>query len=56
MNLLISHTLTGDLGEINAYKTMMKNVNRREHLRDLNADGWIILKWIIREIGCERVD
>jgi hypothetical protein len=33
-------------GKRNAYKTLV-NMNRTDHLRDLNTNGRIILKWIL---------
>jgi hypothetical protein len=37
----------------NEYKIMVKNLTGRDHLEDLNADGTIILKWILKEVELE---
>jgi hypothetical protein len=33
-----------------------KNLKGKSHLRDLGVDGRIILKWIIKECGCDGAD
>jgi hypothetical protein len=34
-----------------AYKILVRDLKRRNHLRDLGIDGMIILKWILKELG-----
>jgi hypothetical protein len=34
------------MGEMNAYRILVKNLNRRDHLEDLGVDGRIILEWM----------
>jgi hypothetical protein len=35
---------------------MMENLKGRDQLEDLGVYGRIILKWILKKIGCEDVD
>jgi hypothetical protein len=38
------------MGEMrNAYKTFVRNMKERNHLEELDVDGRIILKWILRK-------
>jgi hypothetical protein len=39
----------------NACKTLVKDLEGRDHFRDLDVDERIILKWILKIIGCEGV-
>jgi hypothetical protein len=36
-------------------KFLLENMKGKDHLENLNVDGWIILKLILREIGFEGV-
>jgi hypothetical protein len=35
---------------------LLESQKERDHWKDQDVGGWTILKWILREIGCDGVD
>jgi hypothetical protein len=37
------------ISQIDAYKTLVRKSERRDHLRDLSVAGRLVLKWMLRK-------
>jgi len=47
---------THKVAQSNCIQGMMENVTEWNHIKDLDADGRIILKWILKERRWEGLD
>jgi hypothetical protein len=39
-----------------AYRVLVGNRRKEDHLEDPGVDGRIILRWILKEVGCGSID
>jgi len=40
----------------NFYEVLVENLKKRDRLKELGVDGWLLLKWVFKEIGWNGVD